>query len=70
MNVMRNTMMNMTTNEQAHIDTSYASVKNAMDELAQVLNKDKYLIQIQSALYKMEDMLYQYISSQQRRRAQ
>lgn len=60
----------MTKNEQAHIDTAYASVKGAMDELAQVLDKDKYLIQIQSALYKMEDMLYQYISNPQKRRAQ
>lgn len=60
----------MTKNEQAHIDTAYASVKGAMDELAQVLDKDKYLIQIQSALYKMEDMLYQYISNPHKRRAQ
>lgn len=60
----------MTKREQAHIDTAYANVKSAMDELAQVLDKDKYLIQIQSALYKMEDMLYQYISNPKKRRAQ
>ena len=60
----------MTKREQAHIDTAYANVKSAMDELAQVLDKDRYLIQIQSALYKMEDMLYQYISTPNKRRAQ
>jgi len=57
----------MTRAEQTHIDAAYANVKSAMDELAQVFDKDKYLIKIQSALYKMEDMLYQYVSNPQRR---
>ena len=43
----------MTSREQTHIDSAYANVKTAMDELAQVLDKDKY----------------QCISNQKKRRA-
>lgn len=60
----------MTKNEQAHIDAAYANVKSVMDEFAQVRDKDKYLLQIQTALYRMEDMLYQYISNPKERKAQ
>lgn len=63
-------MMKMTRNEQAHIDAAYAHVKTAMDELAQVLNKDKYLMLVQNKLYALEDTLYQYISNPKKRRAQ
>lgn len=59
----------MTKDEQLHINTAYVNVKSAMDEMAQVLHKDKYLQQIQTALYKMEDMLYQYISNPKERKA-
>lgn len=59
----------MTREEQTHVDNAYANVYAAMNELAQVFNKDKYLIQIQSALYKMEDMLYQYATDPEKRRA-
>ena len=60
----------MTKSEQMHIDAAYADVKNAMDELAQVLDKDKYLMLVQNKLYALEDTLYQYISNPKRRRAQ
>jgi len=60
----------MTNNEQTHIDTAYANVKSAMDELGQVLNKDKYLMLVQNKLYALEDTLYQYISNPKKRRAQ
>ena len=57
----------MTREEQAHIDRAYANIRTAMDELVQVRDKDRYLIKIQGALYKMEDMLYQYASDPKRR---
>lgn len=63
-------MMKMTKGEQAHIDIAYVNVKSAMDELAQVLHKDKYLMLVQNKLYALEDTLYQYISNPKRRRAQ
>lgn len=63
-------MMKMTRSEQAHIDAAYAHVKSAMDELAQVFGKDKYLMLVQNKLYALEDTLYQYISNPKKRRAQ
>lgn len=59
----------MTRTEQMHIDAAYANVKTAMDELAQVLDKDKYLMLVQNKLYALEDTLYQYISNPNKRRA-
>ena len=59
----------MTDREQKHIDRAYGSVRDALDELAQVLNKDKTLRQMQGALYRMEDVLWQYASEDKKRRA-
>lgn len=57
----------MTKREQRRIDSAYANVKAALDEIAQVLDKDKYLIGVQSTLYALEDTLYQYVSDDKRR---
>ena len=46
--------------KQAHIISAYACVKQAMDELALVFDKDKYLFQAYSDLTRLEDLLYQY----------
>lgn len=46
--------------DKFHLLNCYLNVRDALDEILKVEQKDKYLIQIQSALYKMEDMLFQY----------
>lgn len=56
----------MTSTEQTNINTAYANVKEALDALLQVKDRDKYLTQIMMALYKMEDMLYQYATEHRR----
>lgn len=59
----------MNKRDQAHIDIAYIRVKDALDELAQVLDKDKYLMLVQNKLYALEDTLYQYRSTPTKRRA-
>ena len=51
-------MSNM--DDKFHLLDCYVNVRAALDDILKVQQKDKYLIQIQSALYKMEDMLFQY----------
>lgn len=51
-----------------HLLHAYIGIKDALDEIAKVREKDRYLTQIQSSLYKMEDMLYQYCTDDKRRK--
>lgn len=53
--------------DKMHLLDTYTSVREAMNQITQVKDKDKYLIQIQSALYKMEDMLFQYVTASMER---
>lgn len=46
--------------DKMHLLECYIHVRAALDEMLQVKKKDKYLIQMQGALYKMEDLLFQY----------
>lgn len=52
-----------------HVCTCYMHVKEALNAINMVEKKDKYMIQIQGALYKMEDMMYQYATDAEKRRA-
>lgn len=53
----------MTRSDQMHINTAYASIRDALNELAQVtpMGKDKYLQRVQHLLYDMEDTIHQYV---------
>ena len=46
--------------DKMHLLECYIHVRDALDEMLKVQKKDKYLIQMQGALYKMEDLLFQY----------
>ena len=50
-----------TKHEQHRMNTCYANFKAALDELAQIKNKDSVLIHIQRQFYSIEDTLHQYI---------
>lgn len=43
------------------MNACYANIKAALDELAQVKNKDRELIHIQHQFYVIEDTLHQYV---------
>ena len=50
-----------TPKEQHRLNTCYANFKAALDELAQVQNKDHVLIRLQHQFYSIEDTLHQYV---------
>lgn len=52
----------MTRRDQMRINRAYANIKAALDELAQIPGKDKYLQHMQAKLYAMEDVIYQYVA--------
>lgn len=52
--------------DKMHLLECYIHVRDALDEIVKVQRKDKYLIQIQGALYKMEDMLFQYTTEERK----
>ena len=52
----------MTREDQLHVNTAYAHLKETLDELAQVFEKDNYLAHMQTKLYALEDTLYQYVN--------
>ena len=56
----------MSGTDQWHLLECYIRVKDALDEMLKVQKKDKYLIQMQGALYRMEDMLYQYTTEKRK----
>lgn len=53
--------MGFTAVEQYRINNCYAHIKTALDELASIQHKDSVLINVQHAMYKMEDTLHQYV---------
>lgn len=53
--------LNFTAKEQYRLNACYANIKAALDELAQVKNKDRELIHIQHQFYVIEDTLHQYV---------
>lgn len=52
----------MLATDKALLQTCYTHVREALDSVAQVRGKDRYISQVQGALYKMEDILYQYMT--------
>lgn len=48
--------------DKALLQTCYTNVREALDNMLRVRGKDKYLSQVQGGLYKMEDILYQYLT--------
>lgn len=58
----------MSKEDKLHIQTCYTHIREALDEMARVRDKDLYLAKIHGALFKMEDMLYQYCTEPKERR--
>ena len=58
-----------TKREQHRMNTCYANFKAALDELAQIKNKDSVLIHIQLQFYSIEDTLHQYIGPSKKEEA-
>ena len=58
----------MIDSDKALLQTCYAHVREALDLMTQVRGKDRYISQVQGALYKMEDILYQYITDEKGRK--
>lgn len=48
-------------NDQLRIQVAYTRIKDALDEVALIRNKDSMLINVQHTLYRLEDVLHQYI---------
>ena len=53
--------MSFTVKEQHRLNECYANFKAALDELAQIKNKDSVLIRLQHQFYCIEDTLHQYV---------
>lgn len=53
--------MNFTAKEQHKMNACYANFKAALDELAQIQNKDGILTRLQHQFYSIEDTLHQYV---------
>lgn len=53
--------MMLTPKEQHRLNTCYAQLKEALDELALIQNKDATLINVQRKMYGLEDTLHQYV---------
>ena len=52
----------MTRGDQLKINTAYASIRDALNALAQVRQKDNYIAHMLRTLYAMEDTIHEYVA--------
>lgn len=49
--------------DQAHINSAYANLREALNDLNQVMDKDNLLAHMVRRLGAMEDTLYEYVAT-------
>ena len=52
----------MTRGDQMQINMAYASIRDALNALAQVRDKDNYIAHMLRTLYAMEDTIHEYVA--------
>ena len=52
----------MTRGDQMQINTAYASIRDALNALALVREKDNYIAHMLRTLYAMEDTIHEYVA--------
>lgn len=57
----------MTREDKDHINAAYAALHDALNEVCMVRDKDRVLIHMQNVLYALEDTLYEYIGTEDKK---